>query len=209
MHVLYKAALAVVALVASSIVAPVASYANWNGYGDYVHLQGMSIGDPVTLRFGDYRSTLGGKYYNFDWSGIDGNVVRIPLTNNYTLKISGSNSISFSAGTKFGVSNFKYYTLLPIGEKIHITIYTDAAMKNAVEYVEKITWFKGNVDLAAITHGLSSSIYKIVISKSGGSALYVDNISTTVVPLPGALPLLGSALVLGGLLGRRLRRKAA
>lgn len=214
MHVFTKTALAAVALLAAGVAAPSESQANWNGHGDFTHLKGKAIGTAVTLGFEDYSSTKGGKYYNFDWTGVNGNVGHWGGGNsNYSLLISGTSGFSFSSHAKFGVSSFKYIASpVSLGDSIRITLYTDAAMKTAHPYEVAIGLFStgGTVNLSALTGGLSSNIYKIAISRTGTfGTLAVDGIATTVVPLPAALPLLGSALVLTGLLGRRLRRKAS
>lgn len=212
MHVFAKTALAAVAVLAAAVAAPTESHAlPWGGNGDYQHLQGKKIGDAVVLTFDDYGTTKGGKYYNFDWTGLNGNVMQKPWwSDGYSLRIAGASGASFSAATAFGVKGFTYNaSLLSWGDQIKVTIYTDSALKRALPYFQTIDNFIGSVNLAALTNNLSNSIYKIVIARTGSwGTLSVDNISTTVVPLPGALPLLGSALVLTGLLGRRLRRKA-
>ncbi|GEO80140.1 hypothetical protein [Pararhodospirillum oryzae] len=209
---------AAAALAAASLMVTTASHAT-ETWGDEANVKGRANGTAVVLTFEDYSTRSPGEnYYNFTWNNLNvvtesnynGPVVSSRATKpNYAASLTGvtkNSPFSLSSNVAFNVASLDLYNDRR-GMKYTVYYKTNAMNNWAHISVGDYADVRWAANLTGIT---SLSLYATRVSGTGSiDNLYVDNISTTVVPLPGALPLLGSALVLAGVVGRRLRARQA
>jgi hypothetical protein len=113
-------------------------------------------------------------------------------------------TITREGGGSFSLSSF-WFQLIGAGNVNTLTVIADG-----VSVLFPATTFgnnDGGQDADLTSNAAFADITTLMFTKSGGGSVRIDDLNLTAIPVPGALPLMLTALGAGGFLARRRKKR--